>query len=93
VSWGSSRNAVFEAGDKLGENGSNVGLLHFTELWPLPAYEFPPEKHYHMVESNATGQFRRLLRSEYGLKVKRTITRYDGLPLDCDYILEAFEHG
>jgi hypothetical protein len=46
-----------------------------------------------MVESNATGQFRRLLRSEYGLKVKRTITRYDGLPLDCDYILEAFEHG
>jgi 2-oxoglutarate ferredoxin oxidoreductase subunit alpha len=93
VSWGSSRNAVFEAGDKLGENGSNVGLLHFTELWPLPAYEFPLEKHYHMVESNATGQFGRLLRSEYDLKVKRTIARYDGLPLDCDYILEAFEHG
>jgi 2-oxoglutarate ferredoxin oxidoreductase subunit alpha len=93
VSWGSSRNAVFEAVNKLRENGSNVGSLHFTELWPLPAYEFPPEKHYHMVESNATGQFGRLLRSEYGLKVKRTITRYDGLPLDCDYIMEAFEHG
>ncbi len=59
VSWGSSRNAIFEAVNKLRENGANVGLLHFTELWPLPAYEFPPEKHYHLVESNATGQFRR----------------------------------
>ena len=93
VSWGSSRNAVFEAVDKLRENGKKVGSLHFTELWPLPAYNFPPEKHYYVVESNATGQFGRLLRSEYGLKVKRAITRYDGLPLDGDYISEAFEHG
>lgn len=93
VSWGSSRNAVFEAVDKLRENGASVGAIHFTELWPLPAYEFPPEKHYHLVESNATGQFGRLLRSEYGLNVKRTIARYDGLPLDCDYIMEVFEHG
>ncbi len=93
VSWGSSRNAVFEAVDKLRKKGTNVGSLHFTELWPLPAYNFPHEKQYHLVESNATGQFGRLLRSEYGLTIKRTITRYDGLPLDSDYITEAFEHG
>ena len=93
VSWGSSRNAVFEAVGKLRENGAKVGAIHFTELWPLPEYEFPPEKIYHTVESNATGQLARLLRSEYGLSVRGTINRYDGLPLDQEYIIEGFENG
>ena len=93
VSWGSSRNAVFEAVDTLREHGAKVGAIHFTELWPLPAYEFASEKKYYTVESNATGQLGRLLRGEYGLCVKGTITRYDGLPLDHAYIMERFEHG
>ena len=91
VSWGSSRNVVFEAVDKLNEKGNKVGALHFTELWPLPAYKFPSEKHYFLVESNATGQLGRLLQSEFGLHVEGRITRYDGLPLDCMYIVEGFE--
>jgi len=92
VSWGSSRNAVFEAVDKLREQGTKVGAIHFTELWPLPEYELTPEKNYYTVESNATGQLARLLRSEYGLGVKGTINRYDGLPLDQEYIMKRFEN-
>jgi 2-oxoglutarate ferredoxin oxidoreductase subunit alpha len=91
VSWGSSRNAVFEAVEKLRKNRAQVGAIHFTELWPLPQYEFPAEKSYYMVESNATGQFGSLLRGELGLRVQRTIMRYDGLPLDREYIQEVFE--
>jgi 2-oxoglutarate ferredoxin oxidoreductase subunit alpha len=91
VSWGSSRNVVSEAVDKLNEEGNKVGALHFTELWPLPAYKFPSEKHYYMVESNATGQLGRLLQSEFELHVKGRITRYDGLPLDVVYIVERFD--
>ncbi|MBL7074182.1 2-oxoacid:acceptor oxidoreductase subunit alpha [candidate division KSB1 bacterium] len=93
VSWGSSRNAVLEVVDVLRENGAKVGAIHFTELWPLPEYEFPPEKNYYTVESNATGQLGKLLRSDYGVKVKGTINRYDGLPLDQEYIRERFENG
>jgi 2-oxoglutarate ferredoxin oxidoreductase subunit alpha len=93
VSWGSSRNAVLEAVDRLNERGNAVGMLHFTELWPLPRFMFPDEQQYHLVESNATAQFGRMLRSEYGLSVKRTIARYDGLPLDHEYIMEVWQHG
>ncbi len=93
VSWGSSRNAVMEAAEKLRKKGAKVGVIHFTELWPLPGYEFPSEKNYYMIESNATVQFGRLLQSEYGLRFQGTITRYDGLPLDHEYIMGKFEHG
>lgn len=90
VSWGSSRNAVFEAVNLLRVQDAKVGAIHFTELWPLPEYAFSAEKNYHIVESNATGQLGRLLRSEYGLKMTSTIARYDGLPLDHEYIMEVF---
>ncbi len=93
VSWGSSRNAVFEAVDRLTEHGDAVGALHFTELWPLPRYRFPAERQYHLVESNATAQFGRMLQSEYGIPVTSTILRYDGLPLDSEYIMEVWQHG
>lgn len=93
VSWGSSRNAVFEAVERLRDQGARVGAIHFTELMPLPKYEFSPDKNYCTVESNATGQLGRLLRGEYGIAVTRRITRYDGLPLDHEYIMEVFEDG
>jgi 2-oxoglutarate ferredoxin oxidoreductase subunit alpha len=93
ISWGSSRNAVFEAVERLRDQGARVGAIHFTELMPLPKYEFSPDKNYCMVESNATGQLGRLLRGEYGVVVTRRITRYDGLPLDHEYIMEVFEDG
>jgi len=93
ISWGSSKNAVFEAVDKLRENKAKVGAIHFTELMPLPEYEFIPEKNYYTVESNATGQLGKLLRIEYSIKVKNHITCYSGLPLDHEYIIERFLHG
>jgi 2-oxoglutarate ferredoxin oxidoreductase subunit alpha len=91
LSWGSSRNAVFEAVDRLREHGMGVGALHFTELWPLPAFSFPKADSFCTVESNATAQLERLLQSEYGVTVQEKILRYDGLPLDADYIMEAIE--
>jgi len=93
ISWGSSKNAVFEAVDKLRENKTKVGAIHFTELMPLPEYEFLPEKNYYTVESNATGQLGKLLRIEYSINVKNHITCYNGLPLDQEYIIERFLHG
>lgn len=90
VSWGSSRNAVLEAVNSLRRDGTQVGMIHFTDLWPLPAYSFSEEKSYWSVEGNANGQLARLLRSEYGLSFDRHLGRYDGLPLTATYIRSYF---
>jgi 2-oxoglutarate ferredoxin oxidoreductase subunit alpha len=90
VGFGSSRGAMLEGLQLLTDEGIAAGMIHFTEVWPLPEYAFPREKRYWTVESNATGQFARLLRSEYGLAVEGSLKRYDGLPLTGDYIRRRF---
>ncbi|MCK9275762.1 MAG: 2-oxoacid:acceptor oxidoreductase subunit alpha [Syntrophales bacterium] len=86
VSWGSSRNAIVEAREILKNDGISAGMIHFTELWPLPEYHFPAGKRYISVENNATDQFARLLKSEFGITMDSHINRYDGLPLTGEYI-------
>jgi 2-oxoglutarate/2-oxoacid ferredoxin oxidoreductase subunit alpha len=95
IGWGSSRGALLETVRLLKQEGKKVGMLHFTELWPLPDFSFPEGKAYITVESNATGQLARLLRSEYGVSFRGTISRYDGLPLTSRYIRSRFDdyHG
>lgn len=90
IGWGSSKGAILEAVDLLKADGTGVGMIHFTELWPLPDYAFPEEKNYWTVESNISGQLARLLRSEYKLEIKGTLSRYDGLPLTGEYIRRHF---
>jgi 2-oxoglutarate ferredoxin oxidoreductase subunit alpha len=91
VGWGSSRPALLEALDRLHKNGIRAGMIHFTEMWPLPAYRFPEGKAYWSVENNATGQLARLLRSEYGIAFAGQVHRYDGLPVTGPYIVEALK--
>jgi len=91
VGWGSSRAALLETLEGLRQNGFRAGMIHFTELWPLPAYRFPESKTYWSVENNATGQLARLLRSEYGIVFSGQIHRYDGLPLTGPYIQEKLQ--
>jgi 2-oxoglutarate/2-oxoacid ferredoxin oxidoreductase subunit alpha len=91
VGWGSSRPALLEALEGLYKNGIRAGMIHFTEMWPLPAYRFPEGKRYWSVESNATGQLARLLRSEYGVMFSGQVHRYDGLPLTGPYIQEVLQ--
>ncbi len=81
VGWGATRGAILEAVDGLRSAGEHLGMVHFTEVWPLPAYSFPQVRSILVVEGNATGQFARLLRAEYGVVPTRTVGRYDGLPL------------
>ena len=92
VGWGSTQGAIREAVDALREDGESVGLIHFTEVWPLPErYAFPPDRRYIPVEGNATAQFARLLRTEYKSDFNKGIHRSDGLPLTAEGIREAFD--
>jgi 2-oxoglutarate/2-oxoacid ferredoxin oxidoreductase subunit alpha len=90
VGWGSTRGALIEALELLRNEGVKAGLIHYTELWPLPAYNFPKDKTYWDVESNATGQLARLLKSEYEINFKGYISRFDGLPMTAEYIKRRF---
>ncbi len=90
IGWGSSRGAILDAVKLLEHDGIAVGMIHFTELWPMPDYIFAKDKEYWTVEGNQSGQMARLLRSEYDLKIEGRLTRYDGLPLTGEYIRRQF---
>lgn len=94
ISWGSTRGAVREAVDALRTLGINVGSLHFSDVWPLPQLTLPDNVTYWTVEGNATGQFARLLRAEWGTSISGRIERCDGIPIDAvSIVAKLMGHG
>jgi 2-oxoglutarate ferredoxin oxidoreductase subunit alpha len=90
IGWGSTRGALIEASESLKNDGIKAGIIHFTELWPLPEYDFPKNKTYWSVEGNSFGQLSRIMKCEYNINIKGLISRYDGLPITGDYIRRQF---
>jgi len=95
VCWGSTKGSALEAAAALRERGGKAGVLHFSQVWPLDPGQFlerfdGPERIV-CVESNATGQFARLIHREAGREISDRIYRYDGLPITPGYILEGLE--
>ncbi|MCA1946184.1 MAG: 2-oxoacid:acceptor oxidoreductase subunit alpha [Desulfovibrio sp.] len=90
--WGSTLGAVQEAAVQLRQRGTQVGVLHFTQLWPLDSATFLPRLQQAgkvvMVEGNYAGQLANCIRMETGFAVDQRITRYDGLPFSARYILD-----
>ncbi|MFP4037488.1 MAG: 2-oxoacid:acceptor oxidoreductase subunit alpha [Desulfobacteraceae bacterium] len=92
VTWGSAIGAVREAARKLSEEGKSVATLHFCQVWPLAPDQFTTYLQKAgrtvAVESNATGQFARLIRRETGIEINDRVLRYDGLPLTAEQVLQ-----
>jgi 2-oxoglutarate ferredoxin oxidoreductase subunit alpha len=92
IGWGSSYGALKEAVDFLNEGGGNLGLLHFSELWPLRTGElekaFSGAEEVIVVEGNATGQFAQLISQTTGLRVGRVVAKYDGRPFTPEWIAQ-----
>jgi 2-oxoglutarate ferredoxin oxidoreductase subunit alpha len=95
VCWGSTKGAVSEAAEELRGKGRAVGVLHFSQVWPLVPGQFTgflkAAKRIVAVEGNATGQFAGLLRRESGFGIEERIGRYDGLPITPEFILRALQ--
>jgi len=95
VSWGSGRGSVLEAAEELSAQGKKVGILHFSQVWPLVPSQFVSylqgAGEVVAIEGNATGQFAGLIRRETGFEIKKRIGRYDGLPLTPEFILREIE--
>ena len=95
VSWGSSFGAVKEAAETLSASGKPAGLLHFTNIWPLPELKFKfnesAVKRYICVENNYSGQFADILEKHSGLRFTARVLRYDGHPLTAEFIIRGLE--
>ncbi len=96
VTWGSAFGAAKEACDMLNAEGLSTGVLNFTQVWPLVPELFldrlEDAETVIFVEENATGQFRRLIRSETGFNGTGAILRFDGLPMSAGYIMNYQEN-
>jgi 2-oxoglutarate ferredoxin oxidoreductase subunit alpha len=84
-----------ETVDALKEQGMEANLLHFSQLWPFPraeAADFLKEaRRSIVVESNATGQLRKLISQETGIVPGEFVRRFDGRPLTPAFILKELE--
>ncbi|KUJ96196.1 MAG: 2-oxoglutarate/2-oxoacid ferredoxin oxidoreductase subunit alpha [Desulfonauticus sp.] len=91
ISFGSTKESVLAAQKHLRTKGEKVGVIHFSELWPLPSYSFPQNALLITVENNATAQLAKLLNLGYSLNLKHSILKYNGLPLTPEEIGRKFD--
>ncbi len=91
VGWGSTYGVLREVVDRL---SGGARLVHFQDLWPFPVEDTKEALkggEVVVVESNYTGQFRRLLQGETCIKVSREIHRYDGRPLAPEDVIASLQ--
>lgn len=94
VCWGTTLEPVKEALEQL-EN-SDIAILHFTQLFPLPACGeeiLKKAKKLILIEANATGQFGRLITSEWRIEWPNKILKYDGFPFSVEELQSAVERA
>ncbi|WP_291321919.1 2-oxoacid:acceptor oxidoreductase subunit alpha [Desulfonatronospira sp.] len=95
VCWGSARGPALEAREIMGPE--DTAVLHFSQVWPLDAEHFRDylqrAQRVIFVESNATAQFAQLVTSMVQPANMAYVLRYDGLPLDGQYIADNISQG
>lgn len=95
ITAGSSKSMIINAVNKLNDNGAKIGILHFTHIYPLNVQkikeQFKENVRYIIVENNATGQFKQLLRMQTGIDIQETYLRYDGRPISTDQIVSYIQ--
>jgi 2-oxoglutarate ferredoxin oxidoreductase subunit alpha len=92
VCWGSTRNACFEAVDRLDRD--DVFAVHISQPYPLHSRVgelLETAERVISVEGNATGQMGRLLGDLTGIGPDYEVLRCDGLPFRADTLSEKLE--
>ena len=94
LTWGSSYGPAREAFQLLKNEDYKVGLLSFSDVWPLPKEKLKEiasdDVKLVTVEQNSSGQFKSLIRSETLLDVQDCILKYDGRPFTGKEIYNRF---
>jgi 2-oxoglutarate ferredoxin oxidoreductase subunit alpha len=91
VGFGSSFGVLKNVADSF--SGKKIGFIHLSQVWPFPEPEITDllcgAKQAITVENNASGQLARLIRRETGIKIDKSILKFDGRPFDLDYLIKA----
>ena len=92
ICWGSILATAREAMELT--NRDDLGLLHFSQLWPLPAgldRYFQKADRIIVVEENLTGQFAGLLRQLFPGRHFESMLKYNGRHFYVEEISEKLE--
>lgn len=92
ICWGSTLEAVREAVERIAS--PDVAILHFRQLFPLPASArtiLESARQLILIEGNATGQFGRLIKSEWNIEWAHRILKYDGFPFAVEDLQTSIE--
>lgn len=90
VGWGSTYHAIKEAISL--KNDKKIGYLYFKQVYPLSEKiqeYWQKAKEVIVIENNATGQFEKLIKQQFGLFSNRNIRKYNGLPFSVEEICES----
>ncbi len=95
IGWGSTYGALREALDVLINQGMDISLMHFQEIWPFPT-QFVTSilskvKKSFCVENNATGQLAHIIQAETGKQVTGKILKFDGRPFSPQYVIRELK--
>ncbi|MGM0601978.1 MAG: 2-oxoacid:acceptor oxidoreductase subunit alpha [Bacillota bacterium] len=94
VGWGSSTGPIAEARSLLSDE-FKVAQLSFGDVWPLPEKTIREKAESGaklvFIESNASSQFARLVRSETGINADYRIVKYNGRPFSGREIYRRFK--
>ncbi|MFB6300054.1 MAG: 2-oxoacid:acceptor oxidoreductase subunit alpha [Halobacteriales archaeon] len=97
LTWGSQQGTVFEAVDRINDNGHTVKAMSVSDLVPFAETEvvefIESVDEALVVEMNASGQFRNHIQKElgrYGDKLY-SLLKYDGNPFEPAEIVDGFE--
>lgn len=89
IGFGSTYGVMKETVDAM--KNKKIGFLHLSQVWPFPGKDITRllknAKKTITVENNAAGQLARLIRRETGIKVDKSILKFDGRPFDLDSVL------
>lgn len=87
LGWGSTYGALKESVELLNKEGVKIAALSFGDLYPLPQkllIKYASKvKQIVNVEQNFTGQLGKLITQETGIRMSKSILKYDGRQLDA----------
>jgi len=93
VGFGSTYGVLKEVKESIVDK--KTGFIHLSQVWPFPSAEMSEllkeAKKIISVENNAGGQLARLLRRETGIKVDKSILKFDGRPFNLDVLMQQIE--
>jgi len=95
ICWGSTWGVIHEAIKTLQDDGKDIAMIHFTQVWPFPSQQvkdlLKDRSHLICIENNATGQLASLIHEKTGIAIDQKILQADGRPFSVQYLCDTIQ--